>query len=100
MDLRAYTDQFVAAFHDDTRALGIEAAEEYPRATDPANITAMADLIAQLAKNGCTYVSDGSVYFKISKMADYGKLAHLDKEGMLDGARVSSDDYTKENARD
>src|SRR3954465_3468199 len=68
MDLRAYTDQFVAAFPDDTRAAGVEAAEEYPRATDPENIPAMADLIAQLAKNGCTYVSDGSVYFKISKM--------------------------------
>src|SRR5947208_13444327 len=35
MDLRAYTDQFVAAFHEDTRALGLEEAEEYPRATDP-----------------------------------------------------------------
>src|SRR5437868_10780983 len=32
MDLRAYTDQYVAAFHEDTRALGIEVAEEYPRA--------------------------------------------------------------------
>jgi cysteinyl-tRNA synthetase len=100
MDLRAYTDQFVAAFHDDTRALGIEAAEEYPRATDPENIKSMVDLIAALTRNGCTYVSDGSIYFKISSMPDYGKLAHLDKEGMLDGARVSTDDYTKENARD
>jgi cysteinyl-tRNA synthetase len=100
MDLRAYTEQFVAAFHDDTRALGIEAAEEYPRATDPENIKSMVDLIAALTRNGCTYVSDGSIYFKISSMPDYGKLAHLDKEGMLDGARVSTDDYTKENARD
>jgi cysteinyl-tRNA synthetase len=99
-DLRAYTEQYVAAFHEDTRALGIEAVEEYPRATDPENIKAMADLIAALEKNGCTYVSDGSIYFKISKMSDYGKLAHLDKEGMLDGARVSADDYAKENARD
>jgi cysteinyl-tRNA synthetase len=100
MDLRAYTDQFVAAFHDDTRALGIETVEEYPRATDPENIGAMVDLIAALSSNGCTYVSEGSIYFKISSMPDYGKLAHLDKEGMLDGARVSADDYTKENARD
>src|SRR5919201_143987 len=46
MDLRAYTDQYIAAFRDDTCALGIEEVEEYPRATDPANIKAMADLIA------------------------------------------------------
>jgi cysteinyl-tRNA synthetase len=100
MELRAYTDQFVAAFHEDSRALGIETVEEYPRATDPENIKAMVDLIGALSGNGCTYVSEGSIYFKISSMPDYGKLAHLDKEGMLDGARVNADDYTKENARD
>ncbi len=100
MDLRAYTDQFIGAFRDDARALGIEEAEENPRATDPANITAMADLIAALTKNGHTYVSDGSIYFKISTMPDYGKLAHLDHEGMKPGARVESDTYAKEDARD
>ena len=100
MELRAYTDQYVAAFHDDSRALGIEEVEEYPRATDPANIKAMADLIAALTKNGYTYVSDGSIYFKIAAMKDYGKLAHLDHEGMLDGARIDSEEYSKENARD
>ena len=100
MDLRAYTDQFVAAFREDTCALGIEEVEAYPRATDPENIKAMADLIAKLTKNGCTYVSDGSIYFKISAMKDYGKLAHLDREGMMDGARVDTEEYSKENARD
>src|ERR1041384_7294913 len=34
MDLRAYTDQYVTAFLDDSRALGIEDVEAYPRATD------------------------------------------------------------------
>ena len=100
MDLRAYTDQFIATFREDTCALGIEEVEEYPRATDPDNIKAMADLIAALSRNGYTYVSEGSIYFKISAMRDYGKLAHLDPEGMRDGARVDSDEYTKENARD
>jgi len=100
MDLRAYTDQFVAAFREDTCALGIEDVEEYPRATDPANITAMAELIAALNAKGYTYVSDGSIYFKIAAMKDYGKLAHLDLEGMKDGARVDSEEYSKENARD
>src|SRR5829696_791425 len=34
MDLRAYTDQFVTAFHEDATVLGLEAVEENPRATD------------------------------------------------------------------
>ena len=100
MDLRSYTDQYVAAFHEDSRALGLEQVEENPRATDPANIQAMGDLIASLSKNGHTYTSDGSVYFKISSMPTYGRLARLDREGMKDGARVDSDNYAKDDARD
>ena len=100
MDLRAYTDQYIAMFREDARALGLEPVEETPRATDEANIQAMADLIKALEKNGHTYVSDGSIYFKISTLPDYGKLAHLDHDGMKPGARVDTDSYAKEDARD
>jgi len=100
MDLREYTTQFVEAFLEDSRALGQEDVEEMPRATDEANLKAMADLIAALTKNGHTYVSDGSIYFKISTLPAYGKLAHLDHEGMKPGARVDSNHYAKDDARD
>ncbi len=100
MDLRSYTDQFIAAFLEDSRALGHEDVEEMPRATDEANLKAMADVIGALTKNGHTYVSDGSIYFKISTLPGYGKLAHLDHEGMKPGARIDSDNYAKDDARD
>ena len=100
MDLRAYTDQYIAMFREDAKALGLEPVEETPRATDQANIQAMADLIKALDKNGHTYVSDGSIYFKISTQPGYGKLAHLDFEGMKPGARVDTDNYAKDDARD
>ncbi len=100
MDLRAYTDQYIAMFRQDAQALGLEQVEETPRATDPENIQAMADMIAALGRNGHTYESDGSIYFKISTLPEYGKLAHLDHEGMQAGARVDSDNYAKEDARD
>ena len=100
MDLRAYTDQYVAAFREDARSLGLEEVEEMPRATDPANLTAMADLVRALEEKGHTYRSDGSVYFRIATMPDYGKLARLDHDGMKPGARVDSDTYGKEDARD
>jgi cysteinyl-tRNA synthetase len=60
----------------------------------------MGDLVAALDRNGHTYRSDGSVYFKISTLPGYGKLAHLDHEGMKPGARVDTDTYAKEDARD
>src|SRR5258706_551391 len=102
MELRPYTEQFIAAYLDDAKAMGLEPVEEMPRATDEENLEAMADLIARLTANGHTYVSDGSIYFKISSMADYGKLAHLDREGMKDGAsaRVDVDHYAKDDVRD
>jgi cysteinyl-tRNA synthetase len=100
MDLRTYTDQFIAFFREDARALGLESVEESPRATDEVNLKAMADLIAALERNGHTYQSDGSIYFKISTLPSYGKLAHLDHEGMKPGARVDADTYAKDDARD
>src|SRR5215831_4331605 len=68
LDLRAYTDQYIGMFRDDTRALGLEPVEESPRATDEANLAAMASLIKALDGNGHTYRSDGSIYFKINTL--------------------------------
>jgi cysteinyl-tRNA synthetase len=100
LSLREYTDRYINMFYEDAAALGIETVEEMPRATDPANLDAMADVIKALEARGHTYVSDGSIYFKISTMPDYGKLARLHHEGMQAGARVNSDEYGKEEARD
>ena len=100
MDLRSYTDQYIAAFRADARALGLEEVEETPRATDECNLQAMADMVGALEQRGHTYRSDGSVYFRISTLPEYGRLARLDHEGMKPGARVDSDSYAKEDARD
>src|SRR6478609_6328742 len=98
--LREYTDRYIAAFREDAAALGLETPEQQPRATDSENITAMAETIVALEKRGHTYQSDGSVYFKISTFPAYGRLARLDHAGIKSGARVDSDKYEKEDARD
>jgi cysteinyl-tRNA synthetase len=98
--LREYTDKYIKAFLEDAAALGLEPVEEMPRATDDENIAAMGETIKSLERNGHTYRSDGSIYFKISTMPDYGKLAHLDHAGIKSGARIDSDKYDKEDARD
>src|SRR4026209_34214 len=66
--LREYTDRYVEAFREDAARLAIEPVEETPRATDQANLDAMAHMIQQLETRGHTYRSDGSIYFKISTM--------------------------------
>jgi cysteinyl-tRNA synthetase len=98
--LREYTERFVGAFFEDAALLGLEQPEESPRATDDENIAAMGETIRALERNGHTYRSDGSIYFKISTLPEYGRLARLDVEGIKSGARVDSDKYDKENARD
>ena len=102
MPLREYTDQYIAAFREDAASLGLEPPEETPRATDEANLRAMSDLVASLTARGHTYVSDGSIYFRIATFPAYGQLAHLDREGIKPGAggRVDSDNYAKDDARD
>jgi cysteinyl-tRNA synthetase len=100
ISLREYTDKFIAAFREDAAAMGLEPAEDHPRATDEANMRAMVAMIQQLEARGHTYRSDGSVYFRIASLPGYGRLARLDHEGMQAGARVDSDSYGKQDARD
>ncbi len=100
MPLREYTNQFIAAFLEDAAALGLEPVEERPRATDEANLRAMNDLVEALDRNGHTYRSEGSIYYKISTFPAYGHLARLDESGIKPGARIDSDNYAKDDARD
>jgi cysteinyl-tRNA synthetase len=98
--LREYTERFIQAFREDAATLGLEPIEESPRATDEPNLRAMSEMVGALERNGHTYRSDGSTYFKISSFPEYGKLARLDHAGIQPGARVDADKYDKENARD
>lgn len=99
LPLRDYTQTYKDAFFEDLKTLNVQPAEHYPAATDC--IPEMIALIETLFEKGLAYKSDdGSVYFPIDKFPEYGKLAHLDREGMRAGARVDQDEYDKDNACD
>ena len=98
--LREYTERWITVFRQDAAQLGIEDAEATPRATDEENLQAMSDMIMALDRNGHTYTRDGSTYFKISTLPQYGRLARIDRDGMKDGARVDVDEYSKDDPRD
>jgi cysteinyl-tRNA synthetase len=100
VELREYTQQWIDTFQADAEHLGLEPVEESPRATDPENLHAMADMVTALGERGHTYTSEGSTYFRIATFPGYGKLARLDHEGMQAGARVDADSYTKQDVRD
>jgi cysteinyl-tRNA synthetase len=60
----------------------------------------MIALAERLRDHGLTYESKGSLYFRISAFAGYGRLSRLDERQILSGARVESDEYEKDDARD
>lgn len=97
--LHEYTDFYSNAFFEDIKALNIAPATIYPRATD--HIPQMVALIKRLLEKGIAYRGeDGSIYFAISKFPDYGKLSHIRVQELKAGARVSQDEYAKEEAQD
>src|SRR6266403_1878527 len=98
VSIRDYTEKFAQAFFDDCKTLSIESPEHWVRATD--NIDSMVQLIQQLQKKTYTYESEGSIYYRIAKFPDYGKLSKIDVTGIQAGARVDNDRYEKESARD
>src|SRR5580693_9008704 len=98
VSIRDYTAKFVQAFFDDCAALSIEAPEHWIRATD--YIDDMVKLIQRLQEKSYTYAGEGSIYFRIAKFPDYGKLSKIDVSGIQAGARVDNDRYEKESARD
>jgi cysteinyl-tRNA synthetase len=53
-----------------------------------------------IAKGHAYQADDHSIYFRISSYQEYGKLAHLDRQDLQAGARVSQDEYEKETAAD
>ncbi|MDR2708201.1 MAG: cysteine--tRNA ligase [Nitrososphaerota archaeon] len=97
--LRQFTDFFVKAFFEDVAMLNIESADVYPRATD--HVPEMVSIIKVLLEKGVAYRGeDGSIYYAVSKFPQYGKLSHLKVGELKVGARVSQDEYAKEEAQD
>jgi len=96
--LEEYTRRYIDAFFEDLDALGIERAEQYPRAT--AHIPEMVRLVLRLREKGHLYESRGSLYFKIDTFPAYGRLAHVDPGTRAGHARIDADEYEKDDPRD
>jgi cysteinyl-tRNA synthetase len=99
--LAKFTEQFKKAFFEDAETLRIKRANEFPAATDPRYIDRMIEMIRELIARGLAYQADDkSVYFRINKFPDYGKLAHFDLTQLQSTGRVKHDEYDKEHIGD
>jgi cysteinyl-tRNA synthetase len=99
--LAEFTAPFKKAFFDDLDTLRIKRADSFPEATDPRELAKMIEMIGTLMERGLSYqAEDKSVYFRINKFPDYGKLAHFDLAELRSTGRVKSDEYDKESIGD
>ena len=97
--LKILTHKYEKAFMEDIKSLNIEMSENITRASE--YIDKMVQFVEALLEKGVAYkAKDNSIYFSINKFKDYGKLSGLDKSGLKVGARVSQDEYKKENPAD
>ena len=88
INIRALTDEMIAAMRQDIGALGIEAPTLEPRATD--YVPQMLAMIARLQDKGLAYQgSDGDMNFAVRKFAGYGKLSGKSPDELRSGERVA-----------
>ena len=99
--LAKFTEQFKQAFFEDAKTLRIKRADEFPAATDQRYVDRMIEMIRELIARGLAYQADDkSVYFRINKFPNYGKLAHFDLTQLQSTGRVKHDEYDKEHIGD
>ena len=96
--MKALTERFTAIFLVDLDTLRVQRADFLPRAT--AYIPGMIRLVQELEAKGLAYVREGSVYYRIAGLPQYGCLAHLDREGMQGGTSVDADEYERDSVTD
>ncbi len=86
----ALTERFIAAMHEDERALGVLPPDHEPRAT--AYVAQMLALIGQLIDNGLAYPApNGDVYYSVRAFPEYGRLSGKSLDELRAGERVEID---------
>ena len=86
----ALTARFIAAMHEDERALGVLPPDHEPRAT--AYVAQMLALIEQLIRGGLAYPApNGDVYYSVRAFPAYGRLSGKSLDELRAGERVEVD---------
>lgn len=81
-------EEFTKLYFEDSAKLNIEKPTISCKATE--HIKEQIEMIEELEKRGFTYKTSDGIYFDTNKQSDYGALAHLDKAGLQEGARVET----------
>jgi cysteinyl-tRNA synthetase len=98
LGLSEFTGKHIETFMKDLDILRIKPADSYPKVSE--HVEDMISLAGKLVKKGYAYEKLRSLYFDISRFADYGKLSGINIDKIKVGATVDLDEYEKDNPRD
>lgn len=95
------TDKYIKAYEDVRAGLNIEDPTYKPRVTE--TMPEIINFIQALIDKGYAYEVDGDVYFRVTKVKEYGMLSGIKVEDLIAGASdrtLSEDDKKKESTTD
>lgn len=95
------TDKYIKAYEDVRAGLNIEDPTYKPRVTE--TMPEIIDFIQALIDKGYAYEVDGDVYFRVTKVKEYGMLSGIKVEDLIAGASdrtLSVDEKKKESTTD
>jgi cysteinyl-tRNA synthetase len=95
--VKELTEKYAARHFEDMDALNNLRPHFTPKATE--TIPEIIEITKGLIDKGYGYAVDGNVYFRVRKVADYGKLSKRTPDQMMAGARVEASE-AKEDPMD
>lgn len=90
------TDKYIKAYEDVRRGLNLLFPTYAPRVTE--TMQPIIDFIKDLVDQGYAYEVDGDVYFRVTKIKEYGMLSGIKVEDLIAGASERVDDNDKKES--
>jgi cysteine--tRNA ligase len=97
MTEREVADKFIKAYEEDLKNYNCSNIDYRPRVIN--YLDDIFNFISKLIEKDYAYVVDGDIYFRVSKIKDYGILSNQSIEELISGSRVDIDEK-KENPLD
>lgn len=80
------TEFYISEFKKTTQEIGSMIPSITPKVTE--YISKIIEYVSKLIEIGAAYEVNGDVYFRVSKIKDYGALSGIKKEDLIAGARI------------
>ncbi|MCL2148305.1 MAG: cysteine--tRNA ligase [Methanomassiliicoccaceae archaeon] len=95
VDPLALSARYIERYFEDADRLGVRRADLYPKASE--SMDAIIGMIGEIVANGSAYpTEDGSVYFEVRKVKEYGRLSNRRLDEMESSGRVALDEQKRD----